>query len=135
MTVYLINRLKKSNDLGYIFDKVVNSGKVETMYKEAYEADLEWIDYTYPEGTRLLGINNQSAKIYSQYNTYNVMQGIGLVPTFINRVEENPMKWLNEFKNISSVQVAQKETSGLNYLVGSINKDTTDSFYENLQDI
>lgn len=129
MTVYLINRLKKDNDFKYIFEN--NKDIFIGMYKRALEADYSWIDYTYTEDTRLLGINNKSMKLYSNYNIYNTMVGIGLEP-IVDKIEDNPMSWLNSFKSLSTVQVAQKETSGTNYLLGRLNLTISEDEWKDL---
>jgi len=124
---YLIKRLKADLEWSSAFAEVEE--QAIQMYKDAYETDLEWIDYCYPEGETipLLGVSNAIMKQYVQYNLYNVMSNVKL-PHFVKRVK-NPCIWVDKYSNLSNVQVAMKETDSANYLLGKLDTEVTDEDY------
>lgn len=127
--IYLVNRARKDPAYKYIFEQ--HKAEFNSMFHDAYLADLDWIDYCYPDDeTRLLGMNNNAAKQYSQFNTFNTMSAIGFTPT-VDKCD-NPIKWVSKYKSLENMQVAQKETSGTNYIVGQLQRDMTESDWENL---
>ena len=127
--IYLVNRFRRDPAYKYIFE--TNKSEFQQMFHDAYLADLDWIDYCYPDDdTRLLGMNNAAAKQYSQFNTFNTMSAVGLEPTVTKC--DNPIKWVSKYKSLENMQVAQKETSGTNYIVGQLKRDMTDEDWGNL---
>ena len=127
--LYLVNRFRKDPEYRYIFES--NKAEFQQLFHDAYLADLDWIDYCYPDDeTRLLGMNNKAAKQYSQFNTYNTMLAAGIEPIVTKC--ENPIKWVSKYKSLESMQVAQKETSGTNYLIGQLKRDMSEDDWSNL---
>lgn len=127
--IYLLNRFRKDPAYKYIFEE--NKVEFREMFHDAYLADLDWIDYCYlDDETRLLGMNNAAAKQYSQFNAFNTMSAVGIEP--IVEKCDNPIKWVSKYKSLESTQVAQKETSGTNYLIGQLNRDMSDDDWDNL---
>jgi ribonucleoside-diphosphate reductase beta chain len=129
MTVYLINQLKNDFDWKYIF--VENEQQIRDMYKQAYEADHIWIDYLFENDTRMLGLNANVLKKYSQYNMYKAMTAIGLEP-IVDKVNSNPCSWATKYVKTGNMQVALNEADGTAYLLGRLNKTITEQQYEEL---
>jgi len=128
MTVYIIKRLKEQQEWIAAFAEIENEAIV--MYQQAYETDLEWIDYCYPKDKhiQLLGVSNSILKQYVQYNMYNVMTNVKL-PNIVKRVK-NPCIWVDKYSNLSNVQVAMKETDSANYLLGKLDTEITSADYK-----
>ena len=127
--IYLVNRFRRDPAYKYIFEN--NKAEFQQLFHDAYLADLDWIDYCYPDDeTRLLGMNNAAAKQYSQFNAYNTMSAVGIEPS-IDKCD-NPIKWVSKYKSLENMQVAQKETSGTNYIVGQLKRDMTDEDWSEL---
>ena len=129
MTINLINRLRKDPSWAYIF--VEYSAAIDQLYREAYLADFDWIDYCYTDDVQLLGVNNKVLKQYVTSNLHSVMTSIGQIP-IVDKVD-NPCKWANKYTRPSSIQTAQKEKTSGNYLLGVVKPDMTKDLWESLK--
>ena len=58
------------------------------------------------------------------------MNAVGLKP-FIDKIND-PCIWAKKYSKPSSVQTAQKEKDNANYLLGSLNVEITNEFWEQL---
>jgi len=127
MTVYVIKRLKTDTEWAAAFAEVED--QAVAMYQQAYNTDLEWIDYCYSENEHvpLLGVSNSILKQYVQYNMYNVMTNVKL-PHIVKRTK-NPCIWVDKYSNLSNVQVAMKETDSANYLLGKLDTEASNEDY------
>lgn len=129
MTINLINRLRKDPSWAYIF--VEQSQVIDQLYRDAIEADFDWIDYCYTDDVQLLGVNNKVLKQYVTSNLHSVMTSIGQTP-IVDKVD-NPCKWANKYTRPSSIQTAQKEKTSGNYLLGVVKPDMTKELWESLK--
>ena len=132
MTQYLINRLKKDDEWIHLFEE--NKDEIVDMYKNAYEADLLWIDYLFEDDAKLLGLNANILKEFSRYNMYRAMGAVGL-PQFLEEVKMNPCAWATKYTNIGNLQVALNEADGVNYLLGALNKTITEDDWASFKTI
>lgn len=128
MTINLINRLRKDPSWAYIF--VEHSASIDQLYRDAIEADYDWIDYCYIDDVQLLGVNNKVLKQYVTANLHSVMTSIGQTP-IVDKLD-NPCKWASKYTKPSSIQTAQKEKTSGNYLLGIVKKDMTKEKWSNL---
>jgi ribonucleoside-diphosphate reductase beta chain len=128
MTVNLINRLRVDPSWAHIF--VAIEPEVNTLYKEAIEADYDWIDHLFVEGVVLLGISSPVLKGYVDYNAKVVMTSVGLIP--LKEEVFNPCSWANKYTKSSNVQTAMKEKNNANYLLGSLDTYIPSDFWESL---
>ena len=128
MSSYLINRHKSDPEWAAAFSSV--ESKAIAMYDRAIQADYRWADYLFPAGESipLLGINNEVVKQYIDFNTYNVLQSVGL-PLPAIRVR-NPATWADKYSKLSNVQVAMKETDSSNYLLGKLDTHISNEDWE-----
>lgn len=129
MTINLINRLRKDPSWAYIF--VEHSPAIDQLYRDAIEADFDWIDYCYTDDVQLLGVNNKVLKQYVTANLHSVMTSIGQTP-IVDKVD-NPCKWASKYTRPSNIQTAQKEKTSGNYLLGIVKRDMTKELWENLK--
>ena len=130
MTVYLINKLKKDPEWKYLFKELEE--EVIGMFKSAYEADKLWVAYLFKEDARLLGINIKVLLEYSTYTMYRAMTALGLKP-IVDKVTSNPCSWANKYSKTSNVQIALNETDGVNYMLGIMDKNISETFWESLK--
>lgn len=128
MTITLLNRLRRDPDWAYIFHE--HSATIDQLYRDAIEADFDWIDYCYTDDTRLLGVNNAVLKQYVTYNLHSVMTSVGQQP-IVDKVQ-NPCVWASKYTRPSNMQTAQKEKTSGNYLLGVVDTNTTPEFWSNL---
>ena len=128
MTVNLINRHRKDPEWAYIFKLV--EPEVVSMYSNTIDADYNWIDYLFIDNPILLGVSSDVLKQYVDHNAKIVMTSVGLEP--IKDEVFNPCTWANKYNKSSNVQTAMKEKNSANYLLGRLNTDISNDFWENL---
>lgn len=128
MTINLINRLRVDPNWAYIFHEC--SADIDSLYRDALEADYAWIEYLFEDGARLLGINEAVLKQYVTSNLYSVMVSVKQ-PPIVDKID-NPCKWANKYSRPSNIQTAQKEKTSGNYLLGVVSTDTDAEFWKGL---
>ena len=128
MTISLINRLRRDPEWAYIFHEY--SDDIDQLYRDAIEADYDWIDYCYTDDVQLLGVNNRVLKQYVTSNLHSVMTSVGQTP--IVEKLTNPCTWAAKYTRPSSVQTAQKEKTSGNYLLGVVDTDITPEDWEGM---
>jgi len=89
ISIYLINKLRKDDNYTHLYKEL--NDEILNMYSEAYQADLEWIDYVFSFGETLLGMNAQVLKQYAQHNLNLVMRQIGL-ESIVDKIDD-PCLW------------------------------------------
>lgn len=129
MTITLLNRLRSDPAWAYIFTEC--SDKIDQLYRDALEADYDWIDYCYTDNVQLLGVNNKVLKQYVTANLHSVMTSVRQTP-IVDKLD-NPCKWASKYSRPSNIQTAQKEKTSGNYLLGIVKKDMDKSKWENLK--
>lgn len=128
MTISLLNRLRTDPAWAYIF--VEHSNAIDQLYKDAIEADYDWIDYCYTSEVQLLGVNNKVLKQYVTANLHSVMTSVRQTP-IVDKLD-NPCKWANKYSRPSNIQTAQKEKTSGNYLLGIVKTDMTPELWSQL---
>lgn len=129
MTASIINRLIEDPQWAYICAAVKD--EMQAMYATIIEADYEWIDHLFEEGAVLLGISADVLKEYVDYNAKNVMTSIGL--DAIKEDTFNPCSWANKYVKSSNVQTAMKEKNSANYLLGKLNTNVPQEFWDEMK--
>ena len=128
MTVNILNRYRVDPEWAYIFKLL--EPEIIAMYKNAIEADYTWIDYLFEDDPILLGISSEVLKQYVDYNARIVMTSVQLEP--LSDDVFNPCTWANKYNKSSNVQTAMKEKNSANYLLGRLNTEVSNEFWESL---
>lgn len=128
-TVNMINRYRKDPEYAHIF--VEHSDTIDQLYRDAIEADYEWIEHLWEEDARLLGVNEAVMKQYVTANLHSVMTSVGQ-PPIVDKVD-NPCKWANKYSRPSNIQTAQKEKTSGNYLLGVVDTNVPQTFWKELR--
>lgn len=129
MGITLINRLRKDPEWAYIFHDY--SDDIDQLFRDAIEADYDWIDYCYTADVQLLGVNNAVLKQYVTSNLHSVMTSVQQSP--IVEKLANPCSWASKYSKPSNVQTAQKEKTSGNYLLGVVDTDMSQDDWEALK--
>lgn len=129
MTINLINRLRVDPDWAYIFHE--HSDEIDSLYRDAIEADYKWIEVLFEDDVKLMGINEAILKQYVTSNLHSVMTSVKQAP-IVDKLD-NPCKWANKYSRPSNIQTAQKEKTSGNYLLGIVTVDTDAEFWESLK--
>jgi len=128
MTVHIINRLRNDPAWTSIFSDY--SEDIDQLYRDAIEADFDWIDYCYTDDVQLLGVNNKIMKQFVTNNLYTVMNAVGQ-PPIVEKVS-NPCVWANKYTRPSSIQTAQKEKTTGNYMLGIVDQNMSQDDWDNM---
>lgn len=125
----VINILKKEEGEGFLDIIPELEEEVYEMYREAAEQEIEWADYLFKDGS-IIGLNATLLKQYMQYLTNARLKAIGYKPIFDKT--ENPLSWMDHWLSSKGTEVAPQETEISSYLIGALDKNLDDSFFENL---
>lgn len=97
--------------------------QVQDIWKTTYYEELEWTDYLFSKG-EIFGLN---ARVLKQYLTYVAtfrLKAINVGTTTdvlgVEPVNDNPIRWINEWINNKANQPAPQETELVNYERGVI---------------
>lgn len=95
--------------------------EVLELFNEAILGEVEWGKHVLQGSRVIVGYNADILKDYVYYIGKRSLQKIGIQPPDYLTVDKNPIPWINEWLNMSSVQVAPQETEITNYRIGAIN--------------
>lgn len=121
-TQFLLKKLKEEPSEGFIDIVKECEPLVYKMFSDAAKEEMQWADYLFSNGS-MLGLNAEILKKYMMYLTNHRMKTIGLEPIF--EKTSNPITWINDWIENKNVQVAPQETQISSYIVGSLNKDSS----------
>ena len=99
-------------------------------YQEIFEAvtqqELDWADYIFSEGRKVLGLNTPLLKEYVNYVAYPCFKNLGFEwdeDKFGEVPPSNPLPFMDKHLDRDSVQTAPQEIQINNYRVGQLNDD------------
>jgi len=131
LSFYSLQQLSTDTAWSHIFHDVRDDAI--QMYRDVYSADLEWVDYLFPDGSQMLGLNAKILKQYIAFNMNNLVSVVGFEP-FLEQIF-NPVTWSSKYTDISKQQIAQNESDGNSYLLGVIDKDMSRDDWSDITDI
>lgn len=129
-TEYIINTWRRGNDdheMQEIYHRFKDDASL--IFHNAKEQEDRWADYLFSQGS-MLGLNANILKQYVAYIAGWRMQAIGITPQF--DVPENPIPWMNNWINSSSVQTTPQEKEISSYVIGGVDSSVSDDFMQGL---
>ncbi len=96
--------------------------RIETMLEECLKNEYEWNSYVFSGGKRVVGYNELLANEWANWNAQDVYMLFGILPKF-DMLVQNPLPFMDKWLNIDSIQNAQQEGDGTNYLLNSFIND------------
>lgn len=128
----IINIIKRDDpDFAQIAEEL--EGEATQLYIDVAEQEKVWADYLFKDGS-MIGLNKQILCDFVEWRTNLQMKAIGLESPY-NRIKNNPIPWINQWINASSVQVAPQETEITSYLNGIVRNDIENTPIDNLFDL
>lgn len=103
--------------------------KILKMVNEVRQCEHDWVDYLFSEGRTLVGINADIIKKWSDYNTGFVTRFLNLEVDF-KTPKENPLKFMNNWLDISSVQASPQEEQNNQYKVNVVVRNDAGKQYD-----
>lgn len=129
----LVLQILLNNESGYkeIFEK--NKQEFTEIFNDIVEQELEWSEYIFQEGRKVLGLNTNLLKSYLAYVSLPCYQLLGLeypVELLGEKVSKNPLPYMDKYINRDLVQTANQEQVNNNYRVGQTVNDLDDEEYD-----
>ena len=128
---YIFNRLKKLDEYKELFVEL--RPQIESVFKNASDAEDLWISYLFEDNPPLLGINEAILQEYKKFNIHRRMTALGLTPMFAKT--ENPCTWSTRYLSTSANQNANQESDNADYLLGAIHQDMNTNDFDSLLDL
>lgn len=100
------------------------------LFKNAAEQEKEWAEYLFSGGS-MIGLNEDILCQYIEYLTNIRMHAVGLKSPFQTRT--NPIPWINSWLTSDNVQVAPQEVEVSSYLVGQIDTQISQNFFDDIK--
>ena len=101
------------------------------MIAEVRNQEHQWSEYLFSEGRSIVGLNPTLLNEWVDYNTQAVYDGLGLSSEIpFERVQQNPLKWMDNWIEIDKFQNAQQESDGNNYALNVVKDDVTNEELE-----
>lgn len=96
------------------------------MIAEVRNQEHQWSEYLFSEGRSIVGLNPTLLNEWVDYNTQAVYDGLGLSSEIpFERVQQNPLKWMDNWIEIDKFQNAMQEADGNNYALNVVKDDVT----------
>ena len=103
--------------------------RIQEIFKEIVDSELEWTDYLFSEGRELVGANKESVQAWVLFCASPVNKFLDLDADY-KFPKHNPMSHLEDWINISKTQAAPQEQDSNQYKVGVIVRDDTAKDFE-----
>ena len=103
--------------------------EIVEMIEEVRNQEHTWIDYLFSEGRSLVGINEDLLKKWSDFNCGFVVRFLKVDVDF-KCPRDNPLKFMNNWLDISSQQASPQEEPNNQYKVNVIKRDDAGKTYD-----
>lgn len=98
--------------------------KIIQMINEVTASEVLWTDYAFSEGRELTGVTCQMMKDWVYFSATDVAKFFGLEEHMdFPIIEENPLKYMENWLNMSKVQASNQEEDTAQYKVGVMKRD------------
>ena len=108
-----------------------NRQRVSTVITEVVNSELTWSEFLGSEDRELPGITVDKLRKAVIYNAQPVYATFGLLSPF-DRIENNPLPFVEDWMNINGIQAAPQEEAGRNsaYLIGQVQPRNESAVYD-----
>jgi ribonucleoside-diphosphate reductase beta chain len=103
--------------------------KINQLFNEVVQTEIEWIDYLFSEGRELVGATPATLKNWVLFNARDVAKFLNIETNF-KFPKNNPMPHLDDWINIGNTQAAPQEQDNNAYKVNSIARDDSQTNFE-----
>lgn len=106
-------------------------GQILEMIDEVTASEIEWTDYAFAEGRELTGVTCDMMKDWVHYSATDVVRFFGIEDEAgFPLIEENPLKYMENWLNMSKVQASNQEEDTAQYKVGVMKRDDQDEVFD-----
>lgn len=119
---YVIKKLISDDPRGKIAFEQCREELIQIL-EESLQAEYRWSDFILSEGREVVGLNSKLLKDYVLWNMNETKRILGL---YNGPKEEMPLKFMQQWLDLDSVQHAMQESSSNNYLLNTVVNDLDD---------
>ncbi|MFA5663176.1 ribonucleotide-diphosphate reductase subunit beta [Castellaniella sp.] len=106
-------------------------GTIVQMIDEVAASEIEWTEYAFSEGRELTGVTCQMMKDWVHFSATDVARFFGVDNEIsFPLIEENPLKYMENWLNMSKVQASNQEEDTAQYKVGVMRRDDEDQVFD-----
>lgn len=123
--------LKKEDGYQEIFSE--HRDEFTTLFNEIVKQELDWSEYIFQEGRKVLGLNTELLKSYVAYVALPCYENLGLAYPYEmlgEKVNKNPLPYMDKYLKRDTVQNANQEITNNNYKVGQTVNDLDDEEFD-----
>ncbi len=101
------------------------------VINEVASAEIEWTEYAFSEGRELTGVTCQMMKDWVYFSATDVAKFFGLQEQVdFPIIESNPLKYMENWLNMSKMQASNQEEDTAQYKVGVMRRDDEDEVFD-----
>lgn len=100
----------------------IHEDEIKEIIVDILNAEYQWNSYIFSENRSIVGLNTTLLNKWTQYNAQQVYDTLGFSLPF-ERIQENPLPWMQEWLDINMTQNANQEAQATNYQLNSIIDD------------
>lgn len=100
------------------------------IFTEAVNEEIRWAQYLFKDGS-IVGLNDKLLTMYVEHIAQKRMRNIGLKGNY--NQQSNPLGWMNDWLDSSNEQVAPQETEISSYLIGGVDNNINENFFDNIE--
>lgn len=102
---------------------------IKAMIDEVVESEMEWVDYLFSEGRELVGMNPDLLKRWVLFCAKDVYHFFGMKSDHV-LPEKNPLKFMENWLDISKTQPSPQEQDNAQYKVGIMRRTDDDDEFD-----
>ncbi len=104
---------------------------VIALINEVDQSEIQWTEYAFSEGRELTGITCDMMKDWVHFSATDVAKFFGLQDQMdFPIIEKNPLKYMENWLNMSKVQASNQEEDTAQYKVGVMQRDDEDEIFD-----
>lgn len=126
---YVLTELIKNDPRASVTLKE-HKNELMNIINEAAKAEIKWSDFILSEGREIVGLNSNLLREYVDWNLKHTMKTIGFSDEDPGPI---PLKYMETWLDIDSVQHAQQEGTNNNYLLNTITNDIEDEDFDDFK--
>lgn len=103
---------------------------IMALINEVVESEIEWIDYLFSEGRELVGMTADRLSAWTLFCAKDVYYTLGIADAPYDFPENNPLKFMEKWLNISKTQASPQEQDIAAYKVGVMRRTDEDVIFD-----
>lgn len=106
-----------------------NEAKIKALIDEVVASEYAWVDYLFSEGRELVGVNSDVLKQWVAFCAKDVYSFLN-IQTEVKFPKSNPLKFMENWLDISKTQPSPQEQDSAQYKVGIMRRTDDDDVFD-----